>query len=240
MNNNTKGVIFFDIDDTLYNSSAFFEKSRKTSLEAMIEAGLSVEIEELYSRLIEIYEKDKNSQTHYNQLLSSLNVPSWKADRYIAIATYEYQKFKLEQFSEFRIPLAKPVLTALKKNDFILGIISSGIGPKQHDKLYRLNLTSFFPTTDTYISHNSSNEKTFSKTDSDFYAGTRRNYEDFYQTNNIWMVGDREKCDIIPAREGGMKTLRVGTGKYCEDFSNSKADICLNSISEIESELFLK
>jgi putative hydrolase of the HAD superfamily len=67
-------AIFFDIDDTLYDSTKLTTMARENSIKAMIDSGLQERSEEkLYNLLNEIIKKHgSNYPKHYDRLLDEL------------------------------------------------------------------------------------------------------------------------------------------------------------------------
>lgn len=62
-------VIFFDLDDTLVDTSKLAEIARKNAIENMIRHGLPVDFETAYSELIElIKEYGSNFPYHFDYL----------------------------------------------------------------------------------------------------------------------------------------------------------------------------
>ena len=50
----TLSILFFDVDDTLYSTSAFSRQARRSAVEAMVEAGLGVPVEVCMRELDEV------------------------------------------------------------------------------------------------------------------------------------------------------------------------------------------
>lgn len=207
-----KGIIFFDLDDTLYTSTQFVDYARKESFKAMIHEGLNIDINTLFQKFEQIYNKEgSNSNQHYNKLLEYYQIPKPKIDRLVAIAVMTYHRAK-EHLKDYKFEKVDKVLKELKKN-YELGIISSGNGIKQWDKIYRLELDHYFNPELVFITESYfENEKQNNKNEN-FYKFIYDKVSAQY--NNLWMIGDREDNDIIPAKNAGFKTIRIkGIGKY--------------------------
>ena len=62
-------VVFFDIDDTLLDTSSFAVMARKAAINLMVDNGLPLEKDEAYDLLKEIIaEKGSNYGKHFNIL----------------------------------------------------------------------------------------------------------------------------------------------------------------------------
>ena len=68
-------AVFFDIDDTLYDTSGFATLARKAALNVMIDAGLPLSHDDAYTLLRKIIkEKGSNYDRHLNVLLKKFLV----------------------------------------------------------------------------------------------------------------------------------------------------------------------
>ena len=111
-------AVFFDIDDTLVDTSSFADLARHAAIESMCNNGLPLEPEEAYDLLKDII-KEKGS---------------------IGMTTYHNVKFALLR----PFPRTSAILIYLKSKGYKLGAITNGITIKQWEKLVRLNLYHFF------------------------------------------------------------------------------------------------
>lgn len=223
--NNYKGVIFFDLDDTLFNTTKFVNFARNESFKAMIDGGLKVNLNKLWIDFGHIYSQlGSNSSKHYDKLLEDYKVPKSDADRLVALAVMAYHRAK-NHFHDFKFKNVDKILKTLKK-DYILCIFSSGIGVKQWEKFYLLEFFRYFEDSNVFITDSIERSKI-----NHTYKELYNFYSTHYNTQNLWMIGDKETADIIPAKEIGFKTIRVGTGKYRFDFEKSIADYKINDIS---------
>ncbi len=227
----TKGVIFFDLDDTLFESTNFSEFVKKESLKEMIAKGLEADIDSLYDNYKKVYEYlGANARNHYNHLLEEFyNLSAPEIDRLVAAAVLKHYKLK----SAMRLfDNCEKVLKKLVDSGYKIGIISAGNGKNQWDKIFTLNLNYYFDKEDVYITESNGFEK-----EAGFYKEIFDEYSKGCGTKNIIMVGDREDNEIEPAKEAGMKTIRLKQGKYAGKFPDSSAEHVVNDYFELEGKL---
>lgn len=133
-------AVFFDLDDTLFNSTLMSTSARRNAIRAMIEAGLDLNEEETFELLMQIVkEYGSNYGQHFNRLLESLSIEPHP--KLIASAVYAYHSTKRAHLRPF--PDVILTLLTLMKNTKI-GLISDGIKVKQWEKLIYLGIQHFF------------------------------------------------------------------------------------------------
>ncbi len=225
-------VIFFDIDDTLYDSTTLTMEARKNSILAMIDAGLGIkDFDYLYNKLNEIIKKyGSNYPKHYDKLLEELNL-EWNPV-IIAAAVVAYEKTKHAYLKPY--PGVIPTLIELKKR-YKLGIISNGLAVKQCEKLVHMNIHNFFD----YIII--SELVGYEKPSVEIFKHALRVAN--VKPSEAIMVGNNPYEDIEPAKKLGMITIRIKLGKYKELESNADFEIedfsdILKIIKKIERENF--
>jgi len=193
-----KGV-FFDIDDTLYDSTKLATMARRNSIQAMIDAGLDVEEEVLYSRLNEIIrEFGSNYPGHYDELLKAFDI-KW-SPRIIAAGVVAYERTKAGYLRPF--PGVVPALLKLRENHR-LGVISNGLAVKQWEKLIGLGIHHFFYIVAT------SEEVGYSKPQKEIFEYSMKELN--LNPEECAMVGDRLDTDILGGNRAGMTTVRIRT-----------------------------
>ena len=189
-------AIFFDIDNTLYDSATLSSMARRNSILAMIDAGLKADFEDAIERLNKIIkEHGPNYPKHYDKLLESYGIRSYKI---VAAGVVAYEKTKHAYLRPF--PGVVPTLLELKKN-YRLGIISNGIAIKQWEKLINLNLHHFFDAVIT------SEEAGYEKPHKKIFEIALKEIK--AEAREAVMVGDKEKEDIEGAKNAGMHGIDI-------------------------------
>lgn len=231
-----KGVIFFDIDDTLCDTSNFFKAAVIQSLQTLLEEkrDLNVSLNSLFDLYINIYNKDKNAQNHYNILLKTLGLKEVDLNNLENKLVSIRHEFKFNHYKDYKYHDAIELFEKLENSNFKVGIISDGIEEKQLEKLKLLYLLKKIDKGLIYITKS---KNSFEKN----IEGYKKIYEKTklrYKTNNIWMIGDREDKDIYPAKEVGFKTIRSLKGKYSQSHPTSNAHIITKNLDNIPINYF--
>ncbi|RLG57907.1 MAG: haloacid dehalogenase [Candidatus Hydrothermarchaeota archaeon] len=197
-------AVFFDIDDTLYDSTKLTTTARRNSIRAMIDAGLKGDEDEIFEILQKIIKKyGSNYPKHYDELLKELGLP-WNP-KIIAAGVVAYEHTK----AGFLKPFPGVVPTLLKlKNKYKLGVISNGLAVKQWEKLVALGLHHFFEVVVT------SQEVGYEKPQKEIFEIAIKKLK--LKPEQCVMVGDRLDIDIAGAKLAGMKTIRIKKGKYAK------------------------
>jgi len=193
-------AIFFDIDDTLYDTSGFAELARKAALKAMIDAGLPLSHQDAYLLLREIIkEKGSNYDKHFNILTQRVFGEEKPLLIALGMITYHNVKFALLRL----FPDTMATLIYLKKNNYQLGVISNGLTIKQWEKLIRLGLYHFFD--DVITSQEAGSEKP----DGEIFQMALDRMG--CQAEQSVMVGNKFSDDILGATNAGMSAILVNS-----------------------------
>jgi putative hydrolase of the HAD superfamily len=201
-------AIFFDLDDTLYSTSEFSERARRTSVDALIGAGLKAEPEELLAELDEVVrEFSSNYEYHFDKLLLRLPRRLYRGINpaiiiAAGIAAYHDTKFRyLRPFED-----AYEVLRTLARTELTRGVITAGLEKKQAEKLVRMRLAPLLSPGAIFISDqlgvSKPNEKLYQRACSDL---------NLKPTESMY-VGDNPVTDIDPPNRLGMYTVQVVRG----------------------------
>lgn len=197
---NTKvKAVFFDIDNTLFNSARLTKMARINAVRAMIECGLPLtDVMEGYNLLMKIVRKyGSNYGHHFDRLLEILGC-KWDA-KIVAAGIVAYHDTKLAYLKPE--PDVVPTLIELRERGYKLGVISNGKSVKQWEKIIRLRLHHFFHT--VVISEDVGSEKPDVKI---FQAALNQLG---LKPNETLYVGDCPETDILGANKAGLISVRV-------------------------------
>ena len=189
-------AVFFDIDDTLYDTSGFAKLARKAALNAMIDAGLPLSHDDAYTLLREIIkEKGSNYDRHLNVLTKRVFGEEKPLLIAIGMITYHNVKFALLRL----FPETMSTLIHLKAHGYHLGVISNGLTIKQYEKLVRLGLHHFFDSVVT------SQQANVEKPDIAIFEMAMEKMG--CKAENSMMIGNSFNDDILGAINAGMSAV---------------------------------
>lgn len=201
-------AVFFDIDDTLYDTSGFARLARKAAINVMIDAGLPLSSDEAYKLLRKIIkEKGSNYDKHFNVLTKQVFGEEKPLLIALGMITYHNVKFALLRL----FPETIPTLIYLKSQGYHLGVISNGITIKQWEKLIRLDLHHFFDEviTSEEVGAEKPHQKIFKQALNKMGCSAEESI----------MIGNKFNEDILGAINIGMDAILVNSKLKEEDKS---------------------
>lgn len=205
-NPNDDRVVFFDVDDTLLDTSTFAETARKAAIELMVDNGLPLDKDEAYGVLKTIIrQKGSNYGKHFNILTEV--VLGHEDPMLVALGMITYHNVKIALLRPFAETI--DILIYLKSQGYRLGVISNGITIKQWEKLVRLNVYSFFDEVIT------SEEVGAKKPDKLIYDVALRKMNG--DPEKSIMIGNKFKEDALGAVNAGMSAILVNSDVTEED-----------------------
>lgn len=224
-------IVLFDVDDTLYSTTAFARVARRKAIDAMIEHGLQIGPEEGLQELTEVVaEFSSNYEHHFDRLLDRLG-PAARGDVnravLIAAAVAAYHETKAQDMHVQAD--AKVLLDRLHDARVRMGVLSAGLHVKQAEKLIRLGVLGYFDPTAIFFSDqmgvSKPNPKIFQKAVQALGVDPTR----------VLYIGDRVTHDIIPARAVGLKAVlyRGAEGKYLDDVEEGVADHVVDDLRSL-------
>lgn len=224
-------VVLFDIDDTLYSTTAFARDARRNAIVAMIGHGLQVEEEEGIRELAEVVaEFSSNYDEHLDRLLDRLGPTRWGGTNpavLVAAGVVAYHQTKERQLKP--LPDAVGLLRSLHQAGIRTGILSAGLRVKQAEKLVRLGLLPWIDPRAVFFSDQMGvgkpNPKIYLKACEALGVAPYR----------AMYVGDRPETDVHPARRVGLKTVhyRGAHGRYADRPADPPADHEVSLLTEL-------
>jgi len=195
-------AVFFDVDDTLYDSTLQAESARRNAIKAMIEAGLDMSEGQAMKSLKAIVKKfGSNYLGHFNELLKEAGQEDGL--RIVATGMVAYHNTTLTHLVAFRDTV--PTLLSLRNHNYKLGVITNGLAVKQWEKLIRLGVQHFFDS--VIISEEVGREKP----DPEIFKLAAERIK--CKPEEALMIGDRIDRDIAGANRAGMLTAQILRGK---------------------------
>ena len=200
MNTEDDRVVFFDVDDTLLDTSAFAQTARRAAIELMVDNGLPLDKDEAYGVLKTIIrEKGSNYGKHFNVLTQV--VLGHEDPMLVALGMITYHNVKMALLRPFADTI--DALIYLKSQGYRLAVISNGITIKQWEKLVRLNVYSFF---DAVITSEEVGKK---KPDKLIYDVALRKMNG--DPEKSVMIGNKFREDALGAVNAGMSAILVNS-----------------------------
>ena len=199
-------AILFDIDDTLFPSSKFSSLARKNAIRAMAASGMKANQATASKSLEKIIAKyGSNYPEHFNLLVEKFECKDKNYSIAAGVWAYHSTKASICAFE------GTPKLLFTLMRNYTLCVASEGREIKQWDKLIRLGLDKSF--SHVFVT-NTKNKN--------FYVKLAKKLG--LEPCEILMVGDNPKKDIFEAKKAGFKTIRIKTGKHCDepDVADSK------------------
>lgn len=193
-------AVFFDMDDTIYDTSGFAAIARRAAVKSTVHNGLKCSEDEGYECLMEIVkEKGSNYDKHFNILTERINGEEDPLIIVNGIITYHNTKFAMLKLE----PESFSILLYLKSKNYKVGLITNGKKLKQWEKLVRLGVYPFFDDVVT------SEDVGIEKPDVEIFkiAMDRLNVT----ADTSIMIGNNFDTDIIGACNAGMQSMIINS-----------------------------
>ncbi len=223
-------AIFFDIDDTLYSTTAFARRARWAAVEAMCGAGLRMEPEAVGAMLDEIVvELSSNSDRHYDALLARVGPEVYEPGNpavIVASGVAAYHDTKLIELAPYED--AARVIAVLAGRGARLGIVTAGRAVKQAEKLVRLGLVRYLDPAAIFITA----QLDYTKGDVELYRWICETLA--VAPERCMQVGDDPRFDVDPPHEAGWVTVQSRRGgKHVDRPSRCEADYAIMDFEEL-------
>lgn len=225
----TLSAILFDIDDTLYPSTEFADAARRSAVEAMVAAGLEIEVDVALEELHSVVEEfTSNHGHHFDQLVVRLS-NSLRLGVHPAlivasgVRAYHETKATLKPF-----PDAVRILKDLRSTNLMRGALTNGLTIKQAEKLVRLEMQDAFSPGAIFISGDLGVAKPHPRI-FEIACDTMK-----VLSGETLYVGDNPIKDVDAAHNAGLMTcLRRGSGKHSREVGAHAPDLEVESLDEL-------
>jgi putative hydrolase of the HAD superfamily len=222
-------TVLFDVDDTLFSTTAFARRARANAVRAMIAAGLDASEEEVLRELDEVIaEFSSNYEHHFDRLIQRLRpdgLPGRNQALVVAagVTAYHDTKFRgLEPYEDVR-----PLLTALRDAGVQTGVVTHGWTTKQAEKLVRLGLVDLLDTSAVFIS----DQLGISKPNPKLYLTVLRALD--RRPEEVMYVGDNLLHDIAPPQSLGMVAVWARRGARQREQAGVVPDHTVDDFEEL-------
>lgn len=196
-------AVLFDLDDTLFSTTAFARRARLNAVRAMVAAGLEVPEEVVLRELDEVLvEFSSNYEHHYDKLLQRLRPESLERRNpalVVAAGVVAYHDTKFRELKPFNDVV--PLLRDLKEAGVRTGIVTHGWTAKQAEKMVRLGLVPWLDPEAVFIS----DQIGISKPNPKLWQVAL--YDLGLAPSQVMYVGDSPEHDIAPPQSLGITTV---------------------------------
>jgi putative hydrolase of the HAD superfamily len=223
-------AVLFDLDDTLFSTTAFARRARANAVRAMVNAGLGLSEAVVQAELDEVIaEFSSNYDNHFDKLLQRLRPESLRRINpalIVAAGVAAYHDTKFRELKPF--PDVVPLLEALGKAGIKRGIITHGWTVKQAEKIVRLGLMPHLDPDAIFIS----DQIGISKPNPKLYQTALADLQ--LEAPRVMYVGDSPAHDIAPPHQIGMVTTWARrAAKHDLDRSNAKPTHVVDDFQEL-------
>jgi putative hydrolase of the HAD superfamily len=214
-------AILFDLDNTLVDFMRMKREACKFALSAMVDAGLKINKEEGYRKLLHTYfQVGIESDRAFTEFLK--RETGGVDPKILASGINAYLEAKSKFLKLY--PNVVPTLTRLKEKGLTLAIVTDAPKVKAYQRLLSMRIEHYF---DFVVGFEDTEKK--KKTELPLkLALTKLNLE----PEEVMMVGDSIKRDIIPAKKLGIISVLAKYGSS-EKVGKIKPDFEINDFSEI-------
>ena len=214
-------AVIFDLDNTLLDFIKMKREAVMNALLSMKEAGLEIDIEDSYKKVMSIYESEGwEHQQVFDKFLN--DQIGYVDNKYLAAAIVAYRRGKEANLKAY--PNVHRTLNHLMKSGIRLAIVSDAPSREAWMRIYYLNLHHMFDAVVTF--DDSKERKPSPKPFNLVLEKLDLNKEE------VVMIGDWPERDVVGANSLGIKTIFA---RYGDTFGvkDSGANWDIDDISEL-------
>ena len=199
-------AILFDLDNTLIDFIQMKEEACKAAVQAMIAAGLNMDVKEAYTRLMQTYfAVGLESDTAFTQFLREIGQFNHKIR---AAAINGYLKAKTNFVKPY--PDVELVLQKLHKKGIVLVIVTDAPKTKAYQRLLMMGIEPYFKFVVGFEDTNNTKQTGLPLM---LTLDILKKETPDITNSEILMVGDSITRDLAPARKFGLKTALAKYGQ---------------------------
>ena len=214
-------AVIFDLDNTLLDFMKMKEYAVKAAIAGMIEAGLVIDDEESYKKIVSIYQEEGwENQQVFNYFLD--RTVGEVNNKYLAAAIVAYRRAR--EANLLLYPNVNHTLVELMKAGIKLAVVSDAPSREAWMRIYYLNLHHHFDFVLTFDDINARKPSPIP-----FQMALK---ELKTEPSETLMVGDWPERDVAGANNIGIRTIFA---RYGDSFGtiDSGADWDINDVYEI-------
>jgi putative hydrolase of the HAD superfamily len=214
-------AVIFDLDNTLLDFMKMKEYAVKAAIAGMIEAGLDIDDEESYKKIVSIYEEEGwENQQVFNYFLD--RTVGEVNNKYLAAAIVAYRRAR--EANLLLYPNVNHTLVELMKAGIKLAVVSDAPSREAWMRIYYLNLHHHFDFVLTFDDTNARKPSPIP-----FQMALK---ELKTEPSETLMVGDWPERDVAGANNLGIRSIFA---RYGDSFGtiDSGADWDINDVYEI-------
>ncbi len=214
-------AVIFDLDNTLLDFMKMKEYAVKAAIAGMIEAGLDIDDEESYKKIVSIYQEEGwENQQVFNYFLD--RTVGEVNNKYLAAAIVAYRRAR--EANLLLYPNVNHTLVELMKAGIKLAVVSDAPSREAWMRIYYLNLHHHFDFVLTFDDTNARKPSPIP-----FQMALK---ELKTEPSETLMVGDWPERDVAGANNIGIRTIFA---RYGDSFGtiDSGADWDINDVYEI-------
>jgi putative hydrolase of the HAD superfamily len=226
----TLQAVFWDIDDTMFSTTAFVKLARERAMQAMVDRGLDLPLDRVLQELQAVVDEfGSNDDRHYDRLLKRLPKKVTREvnpDLLITAGVIAYHETKWEEV-KLRSS-SKQLLRDMAEAGLKLGVITAGLARKQMEKILRLGLDRYIDPNLIFIT----DQVGIAKSNPKLYRQAVRAAG--VKPQHAMHVGDHPFSDIQSAQRAGMITVwHRGSGKYAALKPNRAPDHEISKVADL-------
>jgi putative hydrolase of the HAD superfamily len=207
----TLQAVFWDIDDTMFSTTAFVKLARERAIQAMLDRGLALPLDRVLDELQAVVDEfGPNDDRHYDRLLQRLPKTVIKGVNRHLLVTAGVIAYHETKWKELKLRASsKQLLQDMANAGLKLGVITAGLARKQMEKILRLGLDRYVDPKLIFIT----DQVGIAKSNPKLYRQAARTAG--VKPGQAMHVGDHPHSDIQSAQQAGMITVWYrGSGKY--------------------------